>query len=83
MRRLAPVVAAVLIILALVGCGSSGHNHFVDDKIDNNYSEVKLPYRGTFLICVRSHFTTSSGNSRSDWGGISCDWVEYHRRTEK
>lgn len=58
--------------LLTAGCGS---NSYHVKSINGNYDVVRIPYQARTVTCIRSHFDSG----RSSWGGISCDWVAFHK----
>jgi hypothetical protein len=71
--------AGVVLMVAIVsGCGGTKYEDKTA-KIDNNYKTVKLPYHGRSISCIRMHYSNGTGDSHSEWGGLSCDWIAFHR----
>lgn len=73
-KRLLITAAAVLIV---AGCG--GGVGYQSGELGKGWITTRVPYRGSYLICV----LYNAGGGNANWGGPSCDWVDYHRRQDK
>lgn len=69
------VFYVVTLLVILAGCGGGSSNHV--RNLGGAYDEVKVQYNSHDLYCVRGHYSTA--DARQQWGGLSCDWVRYHR----
>lgn len=64
-------IVGISLIFLFVSCGG---DEFQRQKIGDGYAVVEIPYQGSTLRCVKMHF--ASGTS-AQWGGLSCDFVDY------
>lgn len=67
------LVLGTLLVFTVTGCGGSSYHV---KSINGHYDVVRIPYQGRSVTCIRSHFNGSQNNA---WGGISCDWVAFHK----
>lgn len=62
-------------VFLLAACGTDGVAEPESGTPDGTFKQITIQVASKPLKCVTMQ--QSAGNSV--WGGLSCDWVEYHR----